>query len=478
LTRSVLRREARTDMAFLSRTNADKTTRLLQVNLAAITAAPGSAADLLLQPQDRLTVYTAERYTDRSTIDVVGAVRDSLIAYPYSEDSTLTLQRAILLAGGLSLEASGRGLLLRTNPNNIKERAYLEVDLAAAFDQPTSSANVLLQPLDRLEVLSRPAFADETTIQVNGAVRKPGEFAYGNNMSLRDALLLAGGLRLEAARNRVDIFRIQIRDNEPTKTIVATLQIDSSFTLIGATPSGYRIQPFDEIVVRSVPEFEFQRYVELQGEVRYPGRYALLSNNERLVDIINRAGGLSPEAFDEGSSLYRQDGGKGFVVTNFKEALRNLKSPHNHILKEGDIIKIPKREDLVSIRTAYTQAADILKASIIANGLINVAYYPHKRAGWYIRHYAAGFGERAIPSRVSVERPNGKISRTIGFGFLIYPKVTKGSIISVAGKPLKVIKPTDPRKKKFDWDKPLTQILGTLGTLATVTIAAAALNSQ
>ncbi|MCY7329258.1 MAG: SLBB domain-containing protein, partial [Saprospiraceae bacterium] len=392
--------------------------------------------------------------------------------------STLTLQRAILLAGGLSLEASGRGLLLRTNPNNIKERAYLEVDLAAAFDQPTSSANVLLQPLDRLEVLSRPAFADETTIQVNGAVRKPGEFAYGNNMSLRDALLLAGGLRLEAARNRVDIFRIQIRDNEPTKTIVATLQIDSSFTLIGATPSGYRIQPFDEIVVRSVPEFEFQRYVELQGEVRYPGRYALLSNNERLVDIINRAGGLSPEAFKEGSSLYRQDGGKGFVVTNFKEALRNLKSPHNHILKEGDIIKIPKREDLVSIRTAYTQAADILKASIIANGLINVAYYPHKRAGWYIRHYAAGFGERAIPSRVSVERPNGKINRTIGFGFLIYPKVTKGSIISVAGKPLKVIKPTDPSKKKFDWDKALTQILATLGTLATVTIAAAALNSQ
>lgn len=473
-----LRPEARTDVAFLLRTNLNGSARLIQLNINEIITAPGSTADLVLQPKDRLTVYATARYTDRSTIAVRGAVRDSLINYPYTADSSLTLRRAVLLAGGLRPEATGRGLILRTNPANPKEKTYVEVDLAAAFDAPNSAANAVLLPFDQLEVLSRPAFADEATIQVSGAVRKPGEFAYGRNMSLRDALLLAGGLRLEAARNRVDISRIQIRENEPTRTIVATLTVDSVFAATGTAPSGYTILPFDEIVVRSVPEFELQRYVEVTGEVRYPGRYALVSDNETLADVIQRAGGLSGEAFAEGATLYRTEGAKGYVVTNLGEALRSRTSPHNHILKESDRIAVPKREDLVSIRTAYTNASEVLKSSLLTVGLINVAHHPGKRAGWYVREYAAGFDKKAKRSRVTVEKPNGKISRTVNWGlFRWYPKVTKGSVISVGGKPVKEKKQRPAGEKKgVDWDKALPQVLATLGTLATVALAAAALS--
>ncbi|HNG90649.1 MAG TPA: SLBB domain-containing protein, partial [Saprospiraceae bacterium] len=411
--------------------------------------------------------------TDRSTVSVRGAVRDSLNAYPYPADSSLSVQRAVLLAGGLRPDASGLGLILRTNPANPKEKTYVEVDLAAAFDAPLSAANVLLQPADRLEVLSRPAFADEATIQVQGSVRRPGRFAYGRGMSLREALLLAGGLRLEAARNRVDIYRIQIRENEPTRTIVATLTVDSTFSVTGTTPGGYAVQPFDEIVVRAVPEFEFQRYVEVLGEVRYPGRYALISDNETLADVVKRAGGLSAEAFAEGATLYREQGGKGYVVTNLSDALRSRLSPHNHILKEKDRISIPKREDLVSIRTSNTNAYAALRSALLSPGQINVAHTPGKRAGWYVREYAAGFDKNARRSRVMVEQSNGKISRTKNWGlFRIYPKVHKGSVVTVGSKPVKEKKGKSAERKGIDWDKTLPQILATLSTLATVALAA------
>lgn len=469
--RGVLRPEARTDAAFLLRTHTDNTTQLLQLDLAEVLAAPGTDKDLLLQPKDVFTIYSKGRYTDLSSISIVGAVRDSVVNYPYTRDSSLTLQRAILLAGGLRPDANGMGLITRSNLNSIRELEYLEVDIAAAFDAPESPANILLQPFDRLEVMSRSTFTDTATIKVSGAVRRPGEFVYGKNMSLREALLLAGGLKLEAARNRVDVFRVQIRDNQPTRVIVATLQVDNNFV----TPGGFAIFPYDEIVVRTAPEFDFQRFVEVQGEVRYPGRYALLGDNETLSDVILRAGSLTSEAFAEGASLYRTEGEKGYVVTDLAEALRNRRSLHNHILKEGDIITVPKREDLVSIRTINTRAAEIISAPLIANGLINSAYTPRKRADWYVHQYAAGFGQNARRSRVTVEQPNGKINHTRNhLLFKRYPKVTSGSIITVGSKPVKQKKAAG-EKKPFDWDKAFTQILSTAATLATVVVAVAAI---
>lgn len=471
--RGVLRRDARTDVAFLLRTNPDSTTRLIQLNINEILAAPGSNADLLLQPKDLLTVFPQSKYTDRSTVSIIGAVRDTVMNYPYTQDSSMTLQRAILLAGGLRPDANGKGLITRNKPSNVRELEYVEVDLAAAFDDPNSPSNIVLEPYDVLEAMSRSTFADTAYIRVDGAVRRPGEFIYGKNMSLREALLLAGGLKLEAARNRVDVYRVQIRENEPTRAIVARVQLDSNLV----TPGGFAILPYDEIVVRTVPEFEFQRFVEVQGEVRYPGRYALIKYNETLTDVIIRAGGLSPEAFTEGTTLFRTENQKGYIVTNLTEALNEPSSNHNHILKEGDIIKIPKRENLVTIRTANTKAVEVITAPLIANGLINATYTPGKRADWYVFQYAAGFGKNAKRNRVTVEQPNGKINHTKTFLFFkTYPKVTPGSIVTVGGKPVKE-KKAAKEKKDLDWDKALTQILAVTATLSTVIVAVAALNN-
>ncbi|MEO6037266.1 MAG: SLBB domain-containing protein, partial [Saprospiraceae bacterium] len=78
LRKGVLQREARTDLAFLLRIKPNRTTQLIQLDLDRIRAAPGSAVDLALQAEDKLTVYTQSRFTDRSTISISGAVRQPL----------------------------------------------------------------------------------------------------------------------------------------------------------------------------------------------------------------------------------------------------------------------------------------------------------------------------------------------------------------------------------------------------------------
>jgi protein involved in polysaccharide export with SLBB domain len=474
LKKAVLRKEARTDIAFLARTNNNGTINLIQIDVNSVMINQGGSLDLVLQAQDRLVLYAQSRYTDTYVISVEGAVRNAIGKYPYSPDSTITLEKAILLAGGLRPDANGLGYLQRTNINNNKEKEYIEVSLKNAIESPNSKENLKLQPGDVLYVISELAFTDDFSIAISGSVRSPGEFAYGKNMTLRNALILAGGFKLEASRSRIDIYRVVQQDDKPTRAVVATVEVDEKFNMLNTTDGEVELKPFDEIVVRVTPDFEFQQYVSVNGEVKYPGKYALLSDNETLIDLINRAGGLTREAFASGATLYRTEKSKGFVVTDLPAVLKSRNSNSNHILKAGDKITIPKSEDLVTILTTNTDALKILLPELLNEGKINVAFSSGKRAGWYIRKYSAGFADNANKNQVHVTQPNGKINRTINLGlFKIYPKVTKGSIIMVGSKAVKENKTDKKEKEKsnIDWDKKLSQILAVSSTLATMLLS-------
>lgn len=472
LKKGELRPESRMDLAFLLRENPNGTRRLIQISPAQLLAQPGSADDLLLAPKDILTIYAQSRYTDSTSISVRGAVREEILTYPFASDSSITLERAINLAGGLRPDATGLGYILRSNPNNIKEKDYLPVDVSAALANPNGTANIVLQPFDEIVTLSAPAYTDVADVNVVGAVRTPGKFQYSPSLTLKDALILAGGMKLEAARNRVDVYRVIITPNQPTRTLAISVEVDNNYNITGGG-SDFTIQPFDEIVVRTAPDFELQEFVNLNGEVLYPGRYALTSDNERLSELIQRAGGLSAEADDRAATLFRTENNKGFVVTRLDEAIRAPRSVEDHILKAGDVINIPKHQDLVTIRASNTDLSQILRSRVATGGQINVAWHRGKRAGWYIKEYAGGFSKNAHRKKVKVEQPNGKINRTRNFLlFRHYPKVAKGSIVMVPAKPVKEKK--NREKGTVDWDKKLTQILAVTGVITSAAIAIAA----
>ena len=450
LTKAVLKKEARTDVAYLQRTNPDQTLQLKLISIDDVLKNIKANSNYLLQAKDRLLVYTTENFITKDSVFVTGAVKTPL-RFPFDPEKTIRISDIVTLAGGLMPEATDFAYIVRRDPKNSKLVEYKRIELKQALEKPSSDENVFLQANDELRIQTRITYVDEAYVRISGAVRIPGEYKWDETLTLRDVLTLSGGLKLEAAANRVDVSRVQLNGNDEVRTVVATVEVDKKLNFSNETAANFPLQPYDQIVVRSIPEFGFQKIISLTGEVKYPGQYALIDKNERLMSAIQRAGGLSSEAFPSGATLFRNQDNIGYVIFKLEEAIKNQNSNQNIILKEGDIIDIPKNKDIVTIRGA-TQMVDLYPDKILAAGKINVAFEGNNSAWYYVDKYA-GVGKEGRKRLISVEHPNGQVQRTKDFLlFKIYPKVQKGSIVSV-GYAEKKKETKKGERKDVDWGK-------------------------
>ncbi len=453
---------SRSDVAFLRRQNPDSTLQLLPIQLTEWLDNPLLTTDFPLQPGDALIVLSAADFTSDASITVTGAVRDTLTNYPYSRADNLTVADAILLAGGLQENASEEAFLIRINPANTQQRQYVRLDITTPAGLATK-----LRPNDELRVFSREKFSDPFPVSVRGAVRSPGTYTYDPSLGLADLLTLAGGTKLEAALNKIDVFRLEIAQNENTQTKSRTLELDENFHIIGGASPDFSLQPYDVVVVRSVPEFELIQTVTVNGAVRYPGDYALDSRNLRLSDLVLKSGSLTTEAFPPGATLYRTEANIGYVVIRLAEALKDPQSVANITLKDGDILDIPKALDLVSIRSRGTQANEIYEGSLLEDGTLDVAFSGEKTAKWYIDNFAAGFSKDARRSSLTIQYPNGELGKSRKFLlFNSYPTVRPGSSIQIGLKPVK--KERKAREEPIDWVGISQVTLGGITTLLTL----------
>jgi protein involved in polysaccharide export with SLBB domain len=452
LKRSQLKKEAKTDVAFIKRTNADNTFQLKFINIDNILKNNNDKDNLILQSKDSLVVFDLDQFSRKDSLFVSGAVRNE-VRFAYDAGHTVRVSDALSIAGGAVPTATNFAYIIRRDTFNSKLVEYIKIDVKEAIEKPYSKENIRLLPNDSLYLMSKEAFIDEGYIRISGAVRRPGEYKYAKSLTLFDALVMANGLKLEAATNRVDIFRIVIDSIQPVRNIVATIEIDKSMNIIDARYKGFELEPYDQIVVRSIPEFSFQKIVNLTGEVKYPGQYALIDKNEKLSSIIQRAGGLTSEAFDDGATLYRSQDNIGYVIVQLKEAMKSPSSNFNVIMKEGDVIDIPKTKDIVTLQGA-TNAFDLYPDKILSFGKINIAFEGEKSAWYYVDKYGAGVSKDGRKRLISVIHPNGEIQRTKDFFFFkVYPKVQKGSVVTVGYVEKKAEKKIN--KKEIDWSKVL-----------------------
>ncbi len=469
--RTKLRDNALTELVYIKRLNEDKkTVKYLSVNLQSILN--GEDPDVILQPKDVITVLSKEIFIEPKNVSVTGAVKRP-ITMEYDTDGNMTIRELVFLAGGLRKDAANFGYITRKNPNNPAEIEYIRIDLDDALSETPNNATYILEPDDELNIFSNLTFTDEFDVLIAGEVRNPGNFKYDESLTLKDLIILAGGLQFKAAKNRIDIYRVDLSDEKQSKIIAANLELDEELNVKGFDE--FRLQPFDKVYVRTAPEFETQKNVSIFGEVKYPGQYAIIQENERILDIINRAGGLTSEAFLEGITIYRGLDGVGGIVIDVKEILDNPRSNHNIILLEGDVIQIPKERDLVSI-TGFTKSYDLYQTDLIPEGKVSVPFEKGKNAMYYVRKYAGGVNENGDRKNITVQYPNGRQAVTRNyFLFKKYPAVEKGSVVFVGPKEEKEDKRTN-NEERVDWGVVLSNAMAQATSVLTLLLLAQRLN--
>ena len=185
--KSGLKREARTDVAYLQRLNEDKTVQLKILNIDEILANPSSADNILLQSRDSLAIFNQEKFARKDYIMVGGAVR-SRVNYPYDVSKTIRVNDAVTLSGGLLTTATDLAYIVRKDTTNKKNIEYVRINVRNAINNPNSTDNLVMMPNDSLHILSREDYVDEGFIKVSGSVRNPGEFKFAQSLTVKDAL--------------------------------------------------------------------------------------------------------------------------------------------------------------------------------------------------------------------------------------------------------------------------------------------------
>lgn len=463
------------DLAYIKRLNPDNSFNLLAFSPDTVSRNVHNLRNFLLHPNDKLIFLSQADFTQYYKVEVNGAVRMPG-EFEYDPARNISVYDAVNLAGGLRPDALPKAYVVRTDTAT-GARTYALFNLEKAMTDLTSNDNFSLEPLDRIVILSNSIINTESTVSIGGAVKNPGKFKYGNSMTLLDAVTLSGGLKAEAATNRVEIYRVILNNNEPTQVTASTFEIPRDLIMAQEIMSHVLLEPFDMIEVRSVPKFGLQKVVSITGEVRFPGEYALVKDNETIYELIKRAGGLTPEAFTGGATLDRNMDKTGLVIIELDEIMKRPGASYNITLLHGDALNIPKNNDLVSIQGAVN-IQDIASQELInENHKINVAFIEGKSARYYIREFAGGFAENADRAKVYVKDANGKKSKVHTFLFFKkYPKVKKGSSIVVDYKDPKKIR-TEP-KEKTDWVKVLGESVAQATAILTLVVLINTINKS
>ena len=329
-----------------------------------------------------------------------------------------------------------------------------------------TAKNFLLQPKDRLYIFSKKDINDTFYISVEGAIRKPGYFPYADNMSLKDALFMSGGLTQAATPSRIEVARIVKSKNENgnqyEKAAISTIVISNNLEQ-DQVSNEFKLLPYDKVYVRSNPDFKIQRNVYIGGEVMYPGRYSLLKDDEKLTELLERAGGLTPIAYSTGCRLYRAKDSIRFVFVNLDKARKRKASIYNYTLRDSDSIYVPITTQLVRIRGEINN---------LMYKDFSVPYARRKNAKYYIKLYGGGFTSKSNIRQTYVILPNmGTHSLTRTLFIWRFPKVPVGSIIVIPAKEeIELITATTQKKDKVDWDKFLSSTLTKLITVFSLVI--------
>lgn len=275
-----------------------------RVAISRITGNQRSVSDLYqsqfnmfpLKGGDEITVQRIlNRYSNR--VQIKGAVfREGTFALT----DGLTLSQLIKNAEGLRGDAyTQQASILRTKDDLSTE--MVQVNLQSILDGTAS--DIPLQREDVVRIASIYDINNEKYVQILGEVKRPGIFPYSSEMKVEELIIMAGGLQESANTNDIEIARRLEDADLGTLSEIIPVQVnaDLSFNLDGEV-----LQPYDQVIVRKRANFNMQKLVAVEGQVNSPGIFAIQTSEERISDLVKRAGGLNQFAYSKGATLIRR----------------------------------------------------------------------------------------------------------------------------------------------------------------------------
>ena len=421
----------------------------------------------------QIATVTEDKYPTFAMIDGDSLLVDSVIPFyenrltvtgavwrpgEYELNGTVhTVRQLVDQAAGLKGdEFAGRAQITRLNPDFTT--TVIAVDIRGILSG--TSPDIELKPEDQLNIPSLFDLREPYTIKVSGAVNYVDTvLPYRNNLTVEDAIMMAGGLKESAATVNVEVAR-RIKDTKTYENTNRTAEVfnfalNDNLGLISTdgkkSDTVFTLEPFDEVYVRFSPGYQEQQVIKVNGEITFAGDYVLAEKNSRLSDIIAKAGGITPDAYVKGASLKRQltedemrrletllqlsankqsrdsvalslENIKDYSVgIDLEKALTNPGSAHDVVLRDGDELYIPQFQSTVKISGAVTYP--------------NSVTYTNGMSVKSCLSQAGGYNDIARKYPIVIYM-NGKVATTRKrfIFFKHYPKVEPGSEIVVPAK--------------------------------------------
>lgn len=388
-----------------------------------------------------------DRYSNR--VQINGSVfRPDM----YEFQSGMKISDLIAKADGLKEDAfMERGLLIRQKEDFTKE--FLSFNVLKAL-QKDIKYDLLLKKEDELLISSVIDLKDSLLVTLQGEVHMPGEYNFIEGMTLKGLILQAGGFT-DAASSNIELAHLIVRDsvslNDTRASNAETIQIKDSLKF---GELDIVLKPYDVITVRKKPAYSKLETVLVDGQVQFPGPYALMDAQERVSDLFKRVGGLLPDASIEGAYLkrYKSDDERKRI----SEATKRLQSlfadstnsVQKDIEKEFDripidlefILKNPRTTQDVILKSRDELIIPKLDAQVRVSGAVLQSTQIPFESGKNFRSYiysAGGFSREAWRKRSYIVYANGKAAAVRSYLiFRKHPKVKPGAEIIVPNEPV------------------------------------------
>ena len=396
-------------------------------------------------------------------VEVTGAVVRPAI---YEMKTGETLIDLIAAAGGLLADAAVK----RINVRRVvpPEERGQEAAARTVVSVPISGSGVRIPPMaladgDVVEVNALPAQPEAYFVSLSGMVNVPGRYPWRQGITLREVMTVAGGPRVGADLREAEIARLPADRSKGQMAVTVRVPLDSSYLIdrdeagqflgapglafpAGGSAAEVTLEPFDDVLILRQPDFDLQRTVTIMGEVQFPGFYSLRTKDDRLVDLIQRAGGLTPQAYPDGVEFIRKTRKAGRINVDLREAIKKPDGGSNILLHPGDSLYVPVYMSSVRISGAVNSPGSVL-------------YKEGAGLDYYISA-AGGFAHQADEGRVSVRQANGSArTKSKWLFFSSSPTPKPGAEVFVPAK--------DPTAK-FDY-------VGLLASVAQIVASAVAI---